>query len=256
MMDYKLSKDDLDVIDNAQNDEVHCWLKTNGTIKCSVGDILLKMYDVSDGGGVAQWSYQEVPEVKGVKQRYIVVHVDDYGIYYAKSISIKGLIEKDVLIESSDCGYGNDKFVHDTLFIDNSLMGEKALSLADFYTAEVEKNKQLILMNKKAAATNGSSIAEINKFLLSLNKGDIFFRSIDLQGNRIEEYKVISTPTIISRLDLSDRQTDISKTLIENNVTKIVRVKLKVQKHNMFYYSYNFKTVKLFKNKPIIMDSL
>lgn len=258
MMDYKLSRIDYETIDYVKDDEVHCWLRTHGAIKCTVGDVLLRLERRDDENSDYQkWNYEDIPGVNGVKQRYVVVYIDDCGVYYLRRISIKGLIEKDgPLISSSENAYGDDKYVHDELFIENTLMGDKVLSLADFYAAELEKNQQLISLNERASSTNSSSLSKISLFLSSLKKGSTFFSSEDLQGNCTHEYKVISSPRLISLSDLNSNQVRIYKSLFDNRTNKIVRVKLSCGGYKRFYYSYNFLKAILYKEKPILVGSL
>lgn len=175
-MEHQLTDKELKKIQRiVEHSSAHRWLKMREAYSFSVGDVLVR--EIKDWRKTTDhanpvYKVQNISSKSNVPRRYKVIHIDEYGVPYAKPIMARGQLGTDIVCMATvDLGY--TRYRVDPSYVEHAILAEED---HQFDPTEAYKNKkkaraEITKANRKLREKI-KTYDEAQQFLLSLKKGD------------------------------------------------------------------------------------
>ena len=139
-IEIELTNEDLEYIREKNTDDIAKYLSSLRDRKFKVGDVLVKKTrkTVMDPKTYVQsyyWDYVMVPYRK-VPAKFVVVHVDDYGIPTVKRLSVKGHFTGNIQ-SLADADFRSEIYEEDPDYIEALLLDEE-----EYDPIKIERNRK------------------------------------------------------------------------------------------------------------------
>ena len=185
-MKYTLTRNDQHDINRFKKSALQVVFNFIKEQKFNVGDILVKKtYNYDESSLEIESTAYDMYSNSNLQRRYLVVEVEESGIFYYSYIGENGKLEGDIECSISlfdDTGWGSyNLFEIDPLFIDAVLLGEQ-FDIGNILREERER-KQLLIDKNKESAVSFKSFKKLNQLIESIPIGEtIFFHDNDSNG--------------------------------------------------------------------------